>query len=429
MTAGGSSTGKDAVVGDTPVSGADISISNAAVTEGNSGTTAATFNVTLASPAAQTVTVQYATANGTATQPADYTQKSGTVTFTPGDTSEQVTVDVKGDTVDEPNETFDVNLSSGVNATIADGNGVGTINDDDGAPAISINDTSVNEGNSGTSAATFNVTLSNPSGQQVTVDYATADGTATQPADYAQKSTTTLTFAPGDTTKQVTVDAKGDVLDEANETFDVNLTNPSNASIADNKGVGTINDDDATPSLSINDQTVTEGNSGTTANFTVTLGAVSGREVTVQYATANGTATQPSDYTQKSGTLTFAAGETTKTVSVDVNGDTDHEPNETFDVNLTNPSNASIADNKGVGTITNDDPDVTAPNTFITSGPSGDTDSTSAALTFASNESGSTFECGKITGSGEVTSFSSCSSPSTFTRARPGHAQVRGQGD
>ena len=100
-------------------------------------------------------------------------------------------------------------------------------------------------------------------------------------------------------------------------------------------------------------------------------------------------------------------------VSVDVNGDTDHEPNETFDVNLTNPSNASIADNKGVGTITNDDPDVTAPNTFITSGPSGNTDSTSAALTFASNESGSTFECGKITGSGEVTSFSSCSSPST----------------
>jgi hypothetical protein len=110
------------------------------------------------------------------------------------------------------------------------------------------------------------------------------------------------------------------------------------------------------PSLSINDVSVPEGNSGTTsATFTVTLNPASDTTVTVNYATANGTAVAPGDYTATSGTLTFLPGETTKTIPVSVNGDTQLEPNETFFVNLSDAVNANIADGQGVGTIVNDD--------------------------------------------------------------------------
>jgi hypothetical protein len=111
------------------------------------------------------------------------------------------------------------------------------------------------------------------------------------------------------------------------------------------------------PSLSINDVTVTEGNAGSVnANFTVTLSPAATGSVTVDYATANNTATAGSDYTATSGTLTFAAGETTKTVTVQVTGDTVAEANETYNVNLSNATGgALIGDAQGVGTITNDD--------------------------------------------------------------------------
>jgi hypothetical protein len=112
----------------------------------------------------------------------------------------------------------------------------------------------------------------------------------------------------------------------------------------------------ASPVLSIDDVTVTEGNAGpVNAAFTVTLTPAASATVTVNWATANGTATQPSDYTAGSGALTFAPGEATKTVTVVVNGDTAAEPNETFFVNLTGTSGASVSDAQGQGTITNDD--------------------------------------------------------------------------
>jgi hypothetical protein len=138
------------------------------------------------------------------------------------------------------------------------------------------------------------------------VNFATANNTALAPGDYTATSGT-LTFAAGETTKTVTVPVVGDLLDEANEAFFVNLSSATNATIADNQGVGTITDDDAAPSLAINDVTVTEGNAGTTnATFTVTLSAASGQPVTVNFATANNTALAPGDYTAASGTLTFA---------------------------------------------------------------------------------------------------------------------------
>ncbi len=222
-------------------------------------------------------------------------------------------------------------------------------------PTLTINDVSVTEGNAGSVNAVFTVTLSAASGQSVSVNYATANDTAVAPGDYTANSNT-LTFAPGETTKTITVLVQGDLLDEVNETFFVNLSSATNATISDSQGQGTITDDDATPTLAINDVTVTEGNAGSVnATFTVTLSAASGQSVTVNYATANSTAVAPGDYTSTSGTLTFAAGETSKTIVVPVLGDTLDEAEETFFVNLTSPTHATLADGQGQGTITDDD--------------------------------------------------------------------------
>src|SRR5215218_1718341 len=150
---------------------------------------------------------------------------------------------------------------------------------------LSIDDVTVAEGDTGTVVATFIVTLSAPSNDTVTVDYATADSAATSPADYVAIETTTLTFAPNETSKQVTVVVNGDTLNESNEGFLVNLTNPTFADLVDAQGVGTIMDDDPAPALSIDNVTVpVEGNSDTVnATFTVNLNTPSGLAVSVDY--------------------------------------------------------------------------------------------------------------------------------------------------
>jgi uncharacterized repeat protein (TIGR01451 family) len=350
------STANDCSTGFRP----DISINDVTVSEGDSGTVNATFNVTLsAANNAQTVTVDFATADGTAIVGADYQSNSGTLTFNPGVTSQTITVLVNGDTLDEANETFFVNLTNAVNASILDAQGLGTINDNDPTPSLSINDLpNITEGDSGTSVINFTVNLSAASGQTVTVNFATADGTATAGSDY-ETTSGTLTFNPGETVKQIPVTIDADTGFEPDETFFVNLTLPVNATILDSQGQGTIKNDDASPNpaITIDDVTVTEGNSGTvSANFTVSLSLASTQTVTVNYATADGTAKQPSDYQSSSGTLTFNPGDLTKPVSVLVNGDTSNEAIcETFVVNLTSPANASISDPQGQGSITDDD--------------------------------------------------------------------------
>ncbi|MCZ8222405.1 MAG: lectin-like protein [Microcystis sp. LE19-84.1B] len=238
-------------------------------------------------------------------------------------------------------------------------------NNDDSA-TISINDVTVTEGNSGTTNAVFTVTLSNPVDTAITLNYATADGTATTADnDYTAITTTPLTFNPGETSKTITVAVNGDTKVETNENFFVNLSNLQangrNVTLTDNQGQGTINNDDSA-SIAITDVTITEGNSGTTnAVFTVTLSNQVDTAVTVNYATANGTATTAdNDYTAIPTTaLTFNAGETSKTITVAVNGDTKVESNETFFVNLSdlqaNGRNVTLTDNQGQGTINNDD--------------------------------------------------------------------------
>ncbi|MES2583292.1 MAG: retention module-containing protein, partial [Pseudomonadota bacterium] len=324
-----------------------IAIDNVTVNESQGN---ATFTVSLSQASANTVTVNYSTSNGTATSGSDYTAKTGTVTFAPGQTTQTIVVNITEDAAVEPNQTFNVNLSGASNATILDNQGVATIVDNE--PKISINDVTVNEA-AGT--ATFTVTLSDSAASNVTVQYSTSNGTATAGSDYTARALTTLTFAPGETTKTVTVNITNDTTVESNETFNVNLSNAStNATIVDAVGVATIVDNE--PRISINDVTVNEG--AGTATFTVTLSEAAAGNVTVQYATANGTATAGSDYTAAAlTTLTFAPGETSKTITVAIANNPAVEGTENFTVNLSNASsNATILDGAGVATIVDNAP-------------------------------------------------------------------------
>src|SRR4029453_11266535 len=229
---------------DAPLAG--LSINDVTVTEGGGGAIAAVFTVSLDVASSEQVTVDYTTSDGTATAPGDYQAVGGTLTIPAGETSQTLTVQVNGDVLDEADETYAVVLSNPVNATVADGSGTGTIVDDDPPPSLSINDVAILEGNSGNNNASFIVTLSSASGQTVTVQYVTADGTAVAGSDYEARSGT-LTFEAGQTTRNFNVRVSGDTQVELDETYFVNLSNPTNAAIADGQGVATGINDDRTP--------------------------------------------------------------------------------------------------------------------------------------------------------------------------------------
>jgi len=323
------------------------------------GAAAMTVTAQLSAAAGLDVTVPY-TVGGTAVDPADYTIDPSPLVIPAGNTTGAITISVVEDALDEAYETVVVTMGAPVNAdpgTTTEH--TATIEDNDPQPSISINDLpEIAEGGSGTTIASFEVNLSSASGLTVTVQYATSEGTAIEPEDFTH-TTGTLTFAPGDISETISVPIVGDMIDEgSSETFLVNLSNASNASIADAQGVGTIIDDDNPPSITINDVTVTEGNSGTnTAVFPVNLSAASGLTITVDYATAEGTATEPEDYTYTAGTLIFTPGDTTENISVPIVGDTiDEGASEAFTVVLTSPANATISKGTGTGTINDNDP-------------------------------------------------------------------------
>ena len=335
-----------------------LSVQDVSVLEGDSGTRNALFTVRLSSPASQPVTVDYTTSDGTALSPLDYIAASGAVTFLAGETQKQVAIQVVGDVSNEPDESFQLTLSNPTNALLSTTVATCTVQNDDPLPNVTVQDVNVTEGDAGTAAAVFTISISPPSGRAVTVDYRTLDQTATSPADYTALGLATLTFAPGESTKTVSVLVRGDTVNEADETFQLLLSNPVNATLVRSAAVGIIKNDDPLPSLAINDALVSEGAAGTTpALFTVTLSPASGQTVTVDYSSADLTATAANDYVALSPTtLTFAPGETAKTVSVLVNGDRTSEADETFQVTLRNAQNATISRSQGLGTITNDDP-------------------------------------------------------------------------
>lgn len=251
----------------------NLAINDVTANEGNAGLTNFTFTVSLSAPAgAGGVTFDIATANGSATAGTDYVANTLTAQTIPaGSSTYTFTVQANGDALNEPSETFFVNVTNVVNAVVVDGQGVGTIVNDDPLPSLSINDVTVVEGNAGTVNAVFTVTLSAASGQTVQVNHATADGTATQPSDYTNTSGTS-TFTPGQTTQTVTVPVVGEIVPEANETFFVNLSGATNATIADNQGVGTITNDDVP--ITVSPATLPGG--AVTAAYSQTLTASGG---------------------------------------------------------------------------------------------------------------------------------------------------------
>jgi len=342
-----------------------LSISDATVVEGNNPNTGTlmAFTVNLSSPSAATVSFNVATANGTASVGSDFDAPAAVGLITAGSTSTSVQLLVKGDTVPEANETFFVNLSNPAFATIADGQALGTITNDDGGsgPTLSIGDVSISEGNSATKTATFTVTLSAAQTVPVFFDAATANGTATAGSDYVAKTLTGQRITVGTTSKTFTVVINGDTASEPDETFLVNISNPvgGGVTIADAQAVGTITNDDAaaTPTLSIADVSIAEGNAGTqVATFTVSLSPAAAGTVSYDIATSNGTATAGSDYVAASLVgQSMTAGATSKTFSVTVNGDATVEPDETFTVNLSNVVGATVGDASATGTISNDD--------------------------------------------------------------------------
>ena len=142
------------------------------------------FTVSLSELAGEPVTVNFSTANGTATAPGDYTEKNGTLTIPTGQASGTITVSIVSDTVAESNDNFQIDLTNPTNALVDDGQGIGTIMNDDAGPNLSINDVTIAEGNEGGAYAIFTITLSAPSTQTVSVNVIPYNGSAVSPADY-----------------------------------------------------------------------------------------------------------------------------------------------------------------------------------------------------------------------------------------------------
>ncbi len=232
---------------DSPV----FSIDDASLPEDDAGTTDLVFRVWLSKPSGQEITIDYDTVDNLATSKgsdADYQSTRGTLTFPKGETEQFISVSIYDDEIPEADETFFIDLSNPIDAVIGDGRGVGTIVDNEETPIlISIDNVSQAEGHAGDTEFVFTVSLSEVSSNDVSVDFATTDDTATTKGknkDY-QRAHGTLTIVAGETSQTISVVINGDVLSETDETFFVELSRAINASIVDNQGVATILDDES----------------------------------------------------------------------------------------------------------------------------------------------------------------------------------------
>jgi len=345
--------GQATIVNDDPLP--IVSIGPAFRTEGSSGTSNTTFTASLSNATYQPVTVNYATADGTATAGNDYVTAAGAITFNPGEVSKTFGVPIIGDTLDEIDETFTVSLSNAANATLGTAQAVVTILDDDG-PTISLNDINVTENDSGTRNATFTLLLSAASPQGVSVSFSTFDGTATAFSDYVRAFDRFAGVPAGQTSATFNVQVIGDLRIEADETFTVRLATPSGGTIADGEGVCTIVNDDAPGSFQFGAAAYSVNESGSAV---VTVSRTGGRSgvVTVDYSTNDGTANAGADYTASSGTLTFNEGEASKTFAVPITEDSSDEEDETVNLILSGPTGGAAlgTQNTAVLRIIDDD--------------------------------------------------------------------------
>ena len=233
---------------------------------------------------------------------------------------------------------------------------------------IIIDDVSMDEGDAGTTAFVFTLNLMDaaltepaPSPLTITVSWDTSDGTAlVADGDYVAVTGGLVTFAPGETTKTLTVDVNGDIKWETDEDFFVDLSGPVNAVLGDNQGEGTIVNDDPLPQASISDVQRIEGNAGpntTPFTFKITLSNPCSTPIDVDWGTMDGTAIQgpANDYAAASGTANLPPGTLERDVIILVHGDLNPEPDEVFYVDLTGASGATLLKTRGVGRIIDDD--------------------------------------------------------------------------
>ena len=319
-----------------------LSIAGASANEGSS----MTFTVTRAGAPGNAVTVNYATANGSAVAGTNYTATNGTLSFAAGVTTQTITVSTTDDNVYTGALTMSINLSSpGGSATLGTASATGTINNIDAQPSLSIGSASANEG----SNLTFTVTRSGAAGNAVTVNYATSNGSAIAGTNYTATSGT-LTFAAGVTSQTIAVPTVGNLYTSSNPTLTAALSSPGGSAVLGNSSAtGTIVINVAQPSLSIAPASANEGSNLT---FTVTRSGATGNAVTVNYATANGSALAGTNYTATSGTLSFAAGVATQTITVPTTGNVYASSNPTLTVALSSPGGgAALGTSSATGTI------------------------------------------------------------------------------
>jgi len=338
----------------------------------------AQVSISLDQIATTLVSVDYATADQDALDGVDYQATAGQITIPVGQSSIVVTIPILVDDIEEQDEIFLVNLSAPVGATIADAQGTVTILDDDEPvveptiPTISINDVTVFEDEG---IAELNICLDQATTLPVSVFYATADQAAQEIEDF-QFANGIATFAPGETCTTLTINIEDDRLDEQDEVFVVNLSGPSNATLADAQGTVTILDNDEPsigviiPNLTISDITVEENQSY--AHLQVCLDQPTSQAVTIECTTINGTAVAESDFVAATDVLTIPAGQTCHQASFSIIDDNESEETESFFVEISNAVGANIQDGSGEVTILdNDDSETinpTCPDLTVTSG-------------------------------------------------------------
>ena len=346
--------------------------------EGDSGTKQAVFEVTLSRPASQDITLDYMTADGTARAGEDYTAKSGSITFKAGQTVAAVEVDVLGDTKVETTESFSLVVTPNgfIQNNVEDSTGIAHISDEDtdtGLPVVTIEDTAAKDGfGSGRGIAEFTVRLSEASTSDVTVSYRTVtDGSAFDGGNDFFRDTGVLTFNPGETQKTISITHQSDGSNESDENYTLELFSPENAVLAGGErtlnATGVVLDDDGGTNdlaLFVTDPRLEEGDSGTKqAVFEVTLSRPTDQDITLDYMTVDGTARAGEDYTAKSGSITFKAGQTVAAVEVDVLGDTKVETTESFSLVVT-PNGFiqnNVEDSTGIAHISDEDTDTGLP--------------------------------------------------------------------
>ena len=311
------------------------------------------FEVSLSAPSVQAITGRLATADATAFGGEDYKSVDASFRISPGRQHRVVQVQILDDSLDEDDETLVLSVADVRNARVVKGDAEGTIEDDDASPTLLTADSSAAEGDG---ELVFLVRLAARSGRVVTVDYRTSDVDAREGEDFEGVSGT-IEFTPGELSKRIAVPVLDDDLDEADEKFHLLLSAPTNAVPDLPQAVGTIEDDDASPTLLTADSSAAEGDGELV--FLVRLAARSGRVVTVDYRTSDADAREGEDFEGVSGTIEFTPGELSKRIAVPVLDDDLDEVDEKFLLLLSAPTNAVLEIPQAVGTIKDDDAEPT----------------------------------------------------------------------